>query len=207
MLKQETAESEHLLGCQIQSDLKWTKQIQLLKANLVKRLACLSHLRYSCPFSIKKTVAEGIFISVMNYCLPLYGGLPKNKIQEIQTLQNKAARLVCGAPPRSDRSALFKHLGWLTFNQLITYHILLMIKRVRISKEPDYLYRLLSKDSRNGRIMVENTALSLATRSFCYRGANEWNKLPLELRRKDKIDSFKKALRKWIEENVPMFTD
>ena len=207
MLKQDNVEAEVLLGCQVQADLKWTKQISMLKVNLVKRLACLSHLRYSCPITVKKTIAEGIFLSALNYCLPVYGGLPKKQIQEIQTLQNKAARLVCGAPPRSERSALFKQLGWLTFNQLITYHTLIMVKRVRISKEPDYLYRLLSRDSRNGRIMIQNTALGVAAQSFCYRGASEWNRLPFELRRKDKVETFKKALRIWIVENIPMFTD
>ena len=82
-----------------------------------------------------------------------------------------------------------------------------MVKRVKISKEPDYLYRLLSRDSRNGRIMIQNTALGVAAQSFCYRGASEWNRLPFELRRKDKVETFKKALRIWIVENIPMFTD
>ena len=35
MLKQKTAESEHLLGCQIQSDIKWTKLVSLISDILV----------------------------------------------------------------------------------------------------------------------------------------------------------------------------
>ena len=78
------------------------------------------------------------YLSVV-YCIPLYGGLEKKHIQEIQVLQNKVARLVCHAPPRSKRTELYQRLGWLTFNQLIHYHTLISVFRLRAIREQDVI--------------------------------------------------------------------
>ena len=207
VLKQEIKDAELLLGCWVQSDLKWGTQIANLKSKLAKRLACLAKLQHSCPYSLRKIIAEGVFNSLLLYCLPLYGGLDKKHIIEVQTLQNKAARLVCRAPPRSERSMLYDRLGWLTYNQLIAYHTVLMIKRVRMSREPKYLSDILMRDSRNGRIMMQNTTLTITAQSFCFRGSTGWNALPVDLREDENLHSFKKRLRYWIIENVPRFID
>ena len=61
--------------------------------------------------------------------------------------------------------------------------------------------------SPNG-IIIPNTSLTLAKRSFCYRGAEDWSKLqPENIRRCEKLGQFKTKLRTWIHENVPPFGD
>ena len=78
------------------------------------RLNDLRHLKYICGFSIKKMVAEGCFNSVLMYCLPLFGGLEKYQVKEIQILQNQAARIVCRAPYLLTRGLSWAKLspGW-----------------------------------------------------------------------------------------------
>ena len=63
----QSSNSESLLGCQMDADLKWNNQIELLLAKLSKRLACISRLRFICPFHILKSVVEGIFTSLIVY--------------------------------------------------------------------------------------------------------------------------------------------
>ena len=118
-----------------------------------------------------------------------------------------AARMVCHAPPRAKRSDLFGKLDWLTVNQLIRYHTLLSMFKIRSSREPEYLAHFVGNDNRNERIIVPNTDLSLAKNSFVFRGSDQWNQLPLTLRKSCKIGVFKKALRKWIVDNVSQFLD
>ena len=121
-----------------------------------------------------------------------------HNINEIQILQNKAARIVCCAPPRAGRVEMFTKLGWFTVNQLICYHTLMSIFRIRKAEEPEYLSEQLSKDSRNGRITILKQNLTLASRSYCVRGAHLWNKLPSELRQEKRIGVFKISVKKWI---------
>ena len=125
-----------------------------------------------------------------------------NKVQ-----QNKAAQIVLKLPPRSNRDNMYDKLGWLTVNQLIVYHTLISVYRIRDSKEPEYLANILGNTSRQGQntIIVENIKLGLVRRSFTNRGARQWNMLPAALREEPKIGKFKKALKKWVLENVTRF--
>ena len=207
LLQEDQSRSEFLLGCHIESGLKWTQHIKYLLAKLRKRLVALAHLKYIAPFPVRKTIAVGVFNSVLTYCLPLFGGCGPTHIKEIQVLQNKAAQIVSHSPPRASRAPMYRKLDWLTVNQLITFHSLITIFKIRKSGEPEYLSSFLSNDSRYGKIMFEKIHLKVATRSFVFRGSECWNLLPHTMRNCQKIGQFKPKLRKWIKENVAMFLD
>ena len=84
---------------------------------------------------------------------------------------------------------------------------MLSMFKIRSSREPEHLAYHIGKDNRNDRIIVPNTDLSLAKNSFAFLGSDQWNQLPLALRKSIKIGFFKKALRKWIVDNVPQCLD
>ena len=141
------------------------------------------------------------------YCLPLFGGCEVGQLRDLQVLQTKAAQVVCHAPPRGHRAAMYDRLGWLTVSQLVCYHSVITVFKIRKSGEPEYLARKLNYDNRLGKIIIPNTALSLAKRSFTYRAAQQWNILPSSIRNVIQVGNFKKELRKWILNNVPRFSD
>ena len=72
LLQEEEGRCEVLLGCNMQANLKWKKQILELINKLRKRLTALSKIRSVCQYPVKKLVAEGTFNSVLVYCLPLF---------------------------------------------------------------------------------------------------------------------------------------
>ena len=198
---------ETLLGLQIEPSLKWQKQVEELVKKLRKRLTGLAHLRYIAQYQLRKTIAEGIFTSVLTYCLPVFGGGDKEHLLALQVMQNKAARIVTSSPFRRPRTEIFSQLGWLTVNQLNFYHTALSTWRIRQSSEPEYLASLLGRDGMTGKIQVSNTRLTLAKRSYCYRGAAEWNRLPANIRNIRTISQFKILLRKWILGQIQQFFD
>ena len=176
-------------------------------SKLRKRLFCLANLKFICTYPVRKTITVGIFNSILVYCLPLYGGLGVGELKDLQVLQNKAAQIVTLSPPRAERAPMYDRLGWLTVNQLIYYHSVIAIFKIRGSKEPEHLASFLTRDSRNSRIIIPNMNLRLALNSFTIRGANSWNRLPLNVTKMEKIGPFKKLAKKWIVENVPRFLD
>ena len=198
---------ESLLGCKVSTNLKWHNQVESLVSRLSKRLAGLRHLIYKCPFSVKKIVAEGIFTSLLVYCLPVFGGIDKGQLQKLQVLQNQAVRIVCRAPARAKRIDLYSKIGWLTVHQLVVYQTLIQVFKIRQKKEPKYLAKILCKETRSGRIMLDGSNLLLATNSFCFKGSSLWNSLPRSIRSIEKIDAFKARLREWIYENIAQFMD
>ena len=120
-------------------------------------------------------------------------------------MQNKVARLTTHSHIRTRRKDMFMKLNWLTVHQLVVYHSVLATFRIRASKEPEYLSSIMSRDNRVNRIIIPNTTLSLAMKSYCYRGAAQWNSIPEEIRRIAKIGLFKSKLKEWIRSRIPQF--
>ena len=207
VLEEDPQHMETLLGITVNANLKWHGQITNLLDKLKKRLTGLSHVKFVLPYFLRKMVCEGLFNSVLGYCLPLFGGCDTAEIRDLQILQNKAAQIITQSPPRAIRNPMFDKLDWLTVNQLVTYHTLLAVYRVRTTGEPEYLAESLCNVNRNGHIIVKSTKLSLLKNSFKFRGACNWNGLPLSLRKMSKIGAFKKGVKVWIKQNVPRFLD
>ena len=198
---------ETLLGLQIEPILKWHKQIEELLKKLKKRLTGLANLRSIIPFHLRKRITEGMFTSVLSYCLPVFGGCEKYELEALQVMQNQAARLVTHLPSRTPRTEIYSMVGWLTVNQLVFYHSALSTFRIRQSGEPRYLNNIMSRDNRASNIIVPNTTLTLAKKSYSYRAAEQWNSIPFNIRNIQKIGQFKSHLKKWIHTNIAKFDD
>ena len=69
-LKETKLRQENLLGIVIQSNLKWSAYIDALSVKLKFRLAGLMKLKFVMSKSLKRNIVQGIFNSVLCYCLP-----------------------------------------------------------------------------------------------------------------------------------------
>ena len=130
--------------------------------------------------------------------------------RDILVLQNKDAECIASDSLTCKggfRNPMYDQLDWLTVNQLIRYHTLLAVYRIRMTKEPEYFAASLCNDNRNGNIIVQKTKLSLALKSFKIRGACQWNALPASIRNLENIGTFKKEVKTWIKQHVPRFLD
>ena len=107
VLEESKDKFETLLGCQIEPHLKWHRQIEELLKKLQTRLTALHNLREIIPFHLRKRITEGIFTSVLAYCLPVFGGCDKFEMEALQIMQNKAARLVTHLDMRTSIERLF----------------------------------------------------------------------------------------------------
>ena len=102
------------------------------------RLTGLCKIRNIVPsINLRKQVAEGIFTSVLVYCMPLWGGCDKGDIRDLQVLQNRAAQHVLRLPRRSSRKDMFDRLGWLSVQQLVYYHTIMAVYKMRQTGEPE----------------------------------------------------------------------
>ena len=93
----------------------------------------------------------------------------------------------------------------MSVNQLVVYHTIIQVFKVRTRGDPEYLASILGLDGMNGRIRMQNPVLSLTAKSFCFRGTSFWNQLPEHLRLERRIGHFKRGLGKWIRDHVQQF--
>ena len=96
-------------------------------------------------------------------------------------------------------------LEWMTVAQLVFYHTILSVYRIRKSGEPERLAEKFTHENFRGNLIVPNTRLSIVKNSFAFRGAYGWSSLPVSLRTVNKIDEFKKELRSYTLLNIPRF--
>ena len=204
-LEESEERKEKLLGVVFQPSLKWNAHIGELQDKLKDRITGLIKTQKIVSMEFRKTLAEGLFLSVLTYCMPVWGGADQGGVQDLQVLQNRAAQLVLNLPPRSNRNLMYDKLNWMTVSQLVVYHSVIAVYRIRQSKEPEYLADLLCRDNFRGRIVVPITDLTLCRKSFCFRAAEDWNSIPEAIRKIQKISSFKKELRKWIKLRIQRF--
>ena len=90
-----------------------------------------------------RTVCEGWFTSVIVYCLPLFRGCESRDTEDLQRIQNKMARLGTNSPIRRHREDMCNQMQWLTVKQLLAYHTLTTMFRIRNTGEPEGLASVL----------------------------------------------------------------
>ena len=94
----------------------------------------------------------------------------------------------------------------MTVQQLVAYHTIITIFRIRKKEEPEYLASYLCRDNIYGNIIVKTSDKDYYRNSFIYRGSTLWNKVPKILRKEVKIGTFKKKLKSWVMQTIPRFS-
>ena len=102
---------------------------------------------------------------------------------------------------------MYDELQWMTVSQLVFYHTILSVYRIRKSGEPERLAAKFNNENFRGNLIVPNTRLSIVKNSFAFRGAYGWSSLPVSLRTVDKTEEFKKELRSYTLLNIPRFVN
>ena len=91
-------------------------------------LVGLSHCRHSLPRQALVTVVEALVVSVIRYCISVYGSCNRAQMARIQRLMNFGARVVSGRRKHEHISDVIRDLGWLSAHNLYRYHSLMLLK-------------------------------------------------------------------------------
>ena len=102
--------------------------------------------RWVRSFKNRKLIANGIFLSKLSYLIALWGGCNLNLLSSLQTLQNKAARIVTKLDWATPTSVLLTQCGWLSVHQLVVYHSVVMVFNVLQTKQPRPLHIMFPTD-------------------------------------------------------------
>ena len=171
----------------------------------------LQKISIHATFKTRLTSANGVFMSVLAYLIPLWGGCEGYLVKALQVLQNRAARQVTKLSWFTPSRRLLKQCGWLSIRQLIFYQSALTVFRAVKTKEPLYLSEHLitvhpypTRLAAGGGLRVDGLHGGLASKSFLVRVAKEFNTIPSDIRLSRSIPSFKKQLKKWTKDNSPL---
>ena len=210
--------SAKLLGCWISGDLKWTEHIRNNRDNLLmvlnQRAAAVRKISKVSDFRTRKMIAEGIYISKLSYLIALWGGCGNGLKKALQITQNKVARIVTKLPWTTTTSVLLHQCGWLSVNQMVFYHSVLLLFKVKLQgypehlldmhKENEYAYRTRQADS--NILKVKKARLEVSKSGYRWRAADHFNRIPKEIRDEKCVRIFKCKVKTWIMSNVPVWS-
>ena len=181
--------------------------------SLSTRLGALKVIGRVANFKNRKLIANGIFLSKLSYLIALWGGCNLHLLKALQTLQNKAARVVTKLDWSTSTTALLTQCGWLSVHQLVVYHSVVLVYKVLQSKQPkplysmfpcEYNYKLTSTALSKSIKQTGHPTLDLSRDSFRWRAARSYNQLSPSIRNLETIEKFKIEAKMWIRKNIPV---
>ena len=95
------------------------------------------------------------------YCSPLSGSCSFTAINELQSLQNRAARIVTDKRYDASAKLFIKIFGWHTVNKIIQIEILCIVYKPINVLAPTYLIGMFSRLSDKCKRELRNTKTDL----------------------------------------------
>jgi hypothetical protein len=194
------------LGVMLDNHMTMDSQIQNVCRSTLFHIRNISAIRKLIPQSAAAALVHSLVTSRLDYCNSLLYGVPACKLNQLQRVQNIAARVVTltRCSPENHITPILKSLHWLPIKIRIDFKILLMTYKCVNSLAPEYLCNLVTKKKCPRPLRSEKLDLlkvpvtrlkTYGDRSFQYAAAVEWNKLPLDVRNSPSVACFKTNLK------------
>ena len=195
------------LGVWFDSDMSFATHTADVVRRCTGSLCGLSHSRHSLPQSVLITLVQGLVVSVLRYCLTVYGASNATQRGRLQKLVRFAARVISGRRKYDHVSDVIEDLGWLSVESMYRYHSLVLLRKMLATSEPQYLAgSLVTRQSVHGRdtrhggmIMTPRIRSESGRRRYLYTAVADYNGLPPELRSLS-YPAFKRDLKGYLWE-------
>ena len=191
------------LGAQIDSKLNWGKHIDTIKTKANRALGLIKYSKKYLPSDILNKMYRGIVEPHLSYCCSVWGCCSESKLDVLQKIQNRAARIVTSSPYDASAAPIIQNLGWPTISDLIRKETATLTYKSLNSLAPDYLSKLFAKcsDDRERFLRSSETDLKIpllktinGQKAFSYRGPKLWNSLERATKLAPSLKTFKEQL-------------
>ena len=132
------------LGFYLDETLSMDAHIKYLCRILFCQLRRIGKIRSFLSTDAANKLALSLILSRLDYCNSLLAGLPDNKLNKLQPIQNHAARLVLRKSRHESATTLLRTLHWLPVKARIQYKIAcLCFQCIYQNSMPPYISDLL----------------------------------------------------------------
>ena len=142
------------------------------------------------------------------YGCTIWSSCSRENVERVYKLQTRAARVILDANTMERSVNLFRKLNWLPLKDEIKIQKCSVIFRRIVGESPGYVEKLLTRNVDLGNRFNRHSHINLVCpkyhregeggRTFRVTGTRLWNSIPVEVKKKNSIGSFKYALRKYF---------
>ena len=192
------------LGVSLDSSCKLSAHVQHIVRTCNFHLRNLWRIRRFIDMKTCHHAVLALIISRLDYCNGLFTVLSAKDKKKLESIQNRAARLVFATGRRSHAMPLLTELHWLPLPYRIDFKICLMVFKIVNNCAPQYLINMLTlyKPVRNLRsshdqtqLVVPRFNLTLSRQCFSIYAPKVWNELPSSIREAPSVATFKNHLK------------
>ena len=200
----ENVDRTKYLGVIIDRNLDWKEHVNNLRTKVSRAIGFLKYSRKFLPQNTLSAMYRGIVEPHFRFCCSVWGCCGVTKLQTLQKLQNRAARIVTKSRFDTPAMALIRSLDWPTVNDIIRSETATTMYKSLNGLVPEYLSDLFEKNStRNFRkLRNTDTDLSLAfrktnygQRAISFRGPKLWNQLEPDAKQAPSLATFKRRIK------------
>ena len=194
------------LGVIIDDELSWEPEINYLKGKLISSIVIIKRIKHFIPTSEYLKLYDSLFKSHLIYCISSWGGISRNKLDNLFVIQKRCIRLLFGKIPNFDQSEfyetcarvrpyqqhvakknyilehtkpIFNEMGLLSLHHLHVYHTFLDMFKILKFKSPITLYELFTLTFRSTGLLaiLPETSYNIVKCNFIFKASSIWNSL------------------------------
>ena len=145
------------LGVHVDNSLDWKEHIKTVSTKVSRAIGFLKHAKNILPIASLKTLYSSIVEPHFRYCCSVWGCCGTTDIDQLQKLQNRAARIVTNSSFDASSRPLIESLGWKTVRELVDQDSRLMVYKSINGLAPQYMSNLFTRNSACSSRNLRNT--------------------------------------------------
>ena len=210
----EQCNSYKYLGVFIDQDLSWKPHIEYICTKISKACGALSKIRHVIGIDTLKHIYYALVNSYLRYGIISWGNASQESLQPLNTLINRAVRIISFAPlGRLNTKPIFKHLRLLNVQETFDLETVKFVYKEKFDLLPDsnianhferisFISRPTRQTQRNRLSVVPLSLLSEHAKKSIQMRKNEiWMKIPVSLRSCQFFNTFKVKFKASLIEN------
>ena len=194
------------LGIILDQDLNWEEHVDKLKKDLSSIIGSFKIIKNYIPEANKRQLYYAHIYSKLQYGIEIYGQATAKTIKQLQVKQNKALKALYNYDHYKPTKELHKELKLLLVKDITIHKIIQFVQLQRLHKIPSIFDKYFienkqihSHETRQiQNLHTPKAKTTLGKKSIKYTGAKEWNGVPIEIRKRKCIKSFKKETKNFI---------
>ena len=187
------------LGLYMDRHMTFVDHVNHVVSKCSGSLVALTHAKHSLPRTSLKPIVTALVMSIIRYCISIYGTCSKKELHRIQKMINFGARVISGKKKFDHIAEVLKDLNWLSSTQLAQYHRAQIVRKVLTIEMPETLYSTITAASQThhhqtrygNQVRLPAIHTETGRRQLAYSGVKLYNDV---CRNKRARESFKMAL-------------
>ena len=143
----ERTQSFKYLGVTLNQSMSWADHVDAISTKINQRIGLIRRIRDVLPLQVRVTLYNTLILPLFDYRDVIWGDKNNDTIMsELQILQNKAAKVLLGQPPRSSSTEALRSLDLKSLSVRRFFHCCTAIHKCLIG-ETDFNFNFIKNQA------------------------------------------------------------